>query len=151
MYIVRKEFKFCSAHQLEDAFTKLCSDTIHGHNYLLEVFLKSLFLPNRTGGMVVDFGEIKFLFKKYIDDILDHSLMIPLSFSSTNPEYVKCLMENNKRMIVLPFNPTAENLAKHIHTTFQNLLNMENFPTSISLCSIRVWETDSSYAEYSPE
>lgn len=61
---------------------------MHGHNYLIEVWLRSNKL--KKPGLIYDFTEVK----KEIAKILpDHKLL-------------------NK---IFPFNPTAENLAKYFY------------------------------------
>ena len=60
MFEVRKEFKFCYAHQLDKAYTRLCRASIHGHNAKVELYFLSHELDET--GMVIDFGENFFHF-----------------------------------------------------------------------------------------
>jgi 6-pyruvoyltetrahydropterin/6-carboxytetrahydropterin synthase len=65
---ISKEFHFSSAHQLHGLpETHPCS-RLHGHNYILKVFLKGS--VNKIG-FVQDYRELDFI-KKYVDDVLDH-------------------------------------------------------------------------------
>lgn len=65
---ISKEFHFSSAHQLFGLpDTHPCS-RLHGHNYILRVFLKG---PVNEIGFVQDYRELDDI-KKYVDDILDH-------------------------------------------------------------------------------
>lgn len=143
MYRIRKSFTFESAHQLEDAFTKLCSDTIHGHSYTVEVFLCLDTLDK--DGMVTDFGRIKHLFKDIIDGEYDHSLIMP---NTTPEDYMEVLGKYNKRLIVTDFNPTAENLAKQLYFEF-----LEVIPEEVNawISKVRVWETATGWAEFTEE
>lgn len=69
MYTIKKEFHFSSAHQLHGLpDTHPCS-RLHGHNYVLTVFLKSETVNEI--GFVKDYRELDFI-KKYVDDVLDH-------------------------------------------------------------------------------
>ena len=144
MFTVRKEFKFCYAHQLYESYTTLCHKSIHGHNAKVEVFLKSEDLDHTA--MVVDFGQIKDELKDYIDGHLDHALFMPKAFDE---EYLQTLRKYNGRLHVLDENPTAELFAKMIYNfivlipTFQKLARQ-----GITLDKVIFWETDSSYAEY---
>lgn len=146
MNLVRKEFKFCYAHQLFDSYTVLCQG-LHGHNAKLEIFLTSNELD--FTGMVIDFTKVKDIFKSLIDDVYDHSLLLPIALQIEKPEYVEALIENNIRVHIWPSNPTAENMAKMFYTELSKLLN-RNSIFDVRIYGIRVWETDSGYAEYIP-
>lgn len=140
---VTKEFKFCSAHQLYNSYTKLCSESIHGHNYKVHVTLNSMDGLLDSTDMVIDFTQIKDAFKSFIDDTLDHSLMVPNTLDS---EYLDCLTKFNKRILILPYNPTAEKIAKMIYDVFE--YELAKITNRVQLKSVKVWETDSSHAEY---
>lgn len=85
MYEVRKRLEISAAHSLKLPYPSKCTN-LHGHNWIVDVFLRSETL--NADGMILDFTHIK----SKIQDNLDHQIL------------------NN----VVPFNPTAENLAKYI-------------------------------------
>lgn len=82
MYYVKKTLEISAAHKLELDYDSPCAN-LHGHNWKITVFCKSDHV--NTNGMVIDFKEIKCR----IHDLLDHRYL------------------ND----ILPFNPTAENIA----------------------------------------
>lgn len=85
MYEVKKRLEISAAHKLKLDYVSKCSN-LHGHNWIIDVYLRSETLDNN--GMVMDFTEIK----EKITKKFDHQVI-------------------NE---IVDFNPTAENLAKYI-------------------------------------
>lgn len=88
MYYIQKSFEVSAAHSLTLSYESKCS-RLHGHNWRITVFCKAREL--NADGMVVDFSHVKAL----VHGALDHQNL------------------ND----VLPFNPTAENIARWIVDT----------------------------------
>ena len=85
MYYITKRMEIAACHRLALSYPSKCSQ-LHGHNWVITVYCKSLTL--NADGMVVDFS----LIKQRVKSQLDHT----------------CLND------VLPFNPTAENIARWV-------------------------------------
>ena len=124
MYTIRKLFRFEMAHQLSKAYSTACSEQIHGHSYVCEIFLKSDQLDET--GMVVDFVALKGFLDNIVEEF-DHTLL-------------------NGRVE----NPTAENICLYIrdraldyYSGLGHILRLEG----CGLSFIRVWETEDSMAE----
>lgn len=92
MYRLTKTIEISAAHSLTLDYESKCT-RMHGHNWLITVHLQGETL--NQNGMLMDFSEIKRLVK----DPLDHHNL-------------------NE---VLPFNPTAENIAKWVFDLLQPL------------------------------
>lgn len=138
---VTKRFHFEMAHALHE-YDGLCRN-IHGHSYNLEITISgNVFrsLGHPKDGMVMDFHELKMLVKAHITEKLDHALMVN---SLIDPHQLEALMTTTSRIIVVDFQPTTENILQYIADTLNPL-----FPAGVSLYSIRLFETVTSFAEW---
>ncbi|MFW5830822.1 MAG: 6-carboxytetrahydropterin synthase QueD [Prolixibacteraceae bacterium] len=138
---ITKRFHFEMAHTLYE-YDGLCRN-IHGHSYNLEVTLSGE--PRKEAGhpkdgMVLDFGDLKEIVKSQIVNRFDHSLMV----NSKVPESQKKLLrKTTERMIVVDFQPTSENIVTYIAEILQ-----QHLPPTVSLFSIRLYETVTAFAEW---
>ncbi len=107
MYYIEKDLEISAAHHLQLSYRSKC-ERVHGHNWHVRVYCKAREL--NEDGMVEDFS----LIKERILGQLDHQ-------------------DLNE---VLPFNPTAENIARWI---------TEQIPTCYKA---RVQESDGNVAIY---
>lgn len=96
MYYVKKRLEISAAHRLDLSYESKCSN-LHGHNWIITVECRAREL--NADGMVTDFTEVK----KLLIDTLDHRVL------------------ND----VLPFNPTAENIARWVVETVPNCFRCE--------------------------
>jgi 6-pyruvoyltetrahydropterin/6-carboxytetrahydropterin synthase len=131
---VTKRFEIALAHRLMQHPGR-CKN-IHGHNYLIEVTFRGA--VNSLDGMVMDFGDIKRKVGAYLDDNLDHSLVLEEADPLTT------LLEQAKvgedlKVVVMECPPTAENMAEMVGQKW----------CKDGCVRVRIWETSSSYAEWS--
>lgn len=141
---ITKEFVFDMAHALHK-YDGLCKN-IHGHTYKLQVTLIGPINTDKNSvknGMVIDFGELKAIVKPYIVDKFDHALAVNTAHDMK--ENVGHYQEEGK-FIELPFQPTCENLVAYFADIIQPKL-----PEHISLHSIRLYETPTSWGEWFAE
>lgn len=116
MYKISKEFHFSASHILEGLPEGHQCGRLHGHNYVVVIHLQCSQLDST--GFVQDYGELDNI-KTWIDKVLDHQHL------------------ND----VFDFNPTAENIARHIYMLFA-----DNYPM---LKAVEVKETPKTSAIYS--
>ena len=138
---VSKRFSFDMAHALY-GYDGPCKN-IHGHTYHLTVSLLGTPLvdvANPKLGMVVDFGDVKGVVKKFIIDVFDHALVL-----NDDAPYAKqsTLLSEFENVILTPFQPTCENLLLY----FVELLQ-DKFPKELTLIAVRLEETPTSFAEW---
>lgn len=110
MYYVSKRIEIAACHYLDLDYVSPCR-RVHGHNWIITVYCKSKSL--NANGMVVDFKNIKDLIHNY----LDHQTL------------------ND----ILPFNPTAENIAKW---ACERILNCYKVSVQESEGNIAIYEKD---------
>jgi 6-pyruvoyltetrahydropterin/6-carboxytetrahydropterin synthase len=128
---VTVQIQFCYGHRLLD-YDGACAHP-HGHNGLVEIELQSDDLDRR--GMVVDFGDVKRDVKRWIDERLDHQMLL-----RKDDPLVAWLEEQGEPHYLMDDNPTAENIAREV---FRHV-DEKGFPVS----AVRVWETPTSFATY---
>jgi len=137
--IIAKSFEFDAGHRLVKGYVGPCSN-LHGHRYKVEIELESTALNEYD--MVYDFLDLSFV-KKWIDDTLDHKLMLykfdPIVSVLENAEEV-----NVDSVVLFDNNPTAEYIAKVI---FTHILEHTEIPARL-LCAVKVWETPKCWAKY---
>jgi 6-pyruvoyltetrahydropterin/6-carboxytetrahydropterin synthase len=93
MFTISKEFHFSASHQLLGLHTDHPCGRMHGHNYIIRVFLKGTL---NKEGFVQDYGELKPI-AQWIDETLDHKHL------------------ND----VFDFQTSVENISKYIYDLFK--------------------------------
>lgn len=131
MHRVTRELHFCYGHRLLNYQGK-CKH-LHGHNGVAVITLESNALDER--GMVVDFSDLKRVMQTWIDQNLDHRMLLHRDDPS-----VPLLRQLNEPFFLMDVNPTAENIAKLL---FDQVAH-HGFP----VVEVSLWETPSSYATY---
>ena len=120
--LVNKEFTFDAAHHLH-CYEGKCKN-LHGHTYKV-IFGISGFVDDI--GLVIDFGDIKEIWKEKIEIYLDHRYL---------------------NEMLPPMNTTAENMVVWIFEQMENALKDETNPAQdIRVEFVRLFETPTSYAE----
>ena len=131
MFQVTRELRFCYGHRLLNYDGK-CRH-LHGHNGRALITLEADQLDPL--GMVVDFSAIKQILGQWIDDALDHRMLL-----HRDDPVIPELRRHGESFVELDVNPTAENIARMIYEYAVS--------HGLPVIEVTLWETDSSYATY---
>ena len=131
MYSVTKRIEFCYGHRLLN-YDGVCKHP-HGHNAVAEIEVRSASLDERH--MVCDFSDIKRVVKGWIDQQLDHKMIL-----HRDDPLLPALQQQEEPVFVVDENPTVEHLAYLIFDQTRQL----GFP----VVRVTVWETPTSFATY---
>ena len=131
MFRVSQNIEFCYGHRLLN-YSGKCRH-LHGHNGKAVIMLEGEQLDDR--GMLVDFSDIKNSVRTWIDNELDHRMIL-----NENDPAVPFLQEQGEPLFLLPDNPTAETISRLIYNYTKN----EGFP----VVEVSLWETPRSFATY---
>jgi len=139
---ITKQFNFETGHALY-GYDGKCKN-VHGHSYKLSVTVIGTPISDRNNvkfGMVIDFTDLKKIVKEEIVDQFDHATV----FNQTTPHVslAKELSDRGHHVILVDYQPTSENMVIDFAKKIKNRL-----PESIQLHSLKLQETDSSFAEW---
>ncbi|MGE7665276.1 6-carboxytetrahydropterin synthase QueD [Ureibacillus composti] len=119
--LVSKEFTFDAAHHLHNYEGK-CKN-LHGHTYRAVLGISGY---TEERGLVIDFGDIKEIWKEKIEVYLDHRYL-------------------NETLPLM--NTTAENIVVWIYETLVDALREKQQYEGARVEFVRLYETPTSYAE----
>lgn len=142
--LIRKLFKFESAHIVRGCSSRRCSRSLHGHSYKIELLLEAHALDN--GQMVYDFGLLKGDVRDLID-AFDHAVTF---WDGDDADYIASCRHFSERWISLPVSPSAEQFSRVIFRLVDALLQlteMVNGEQDVRLHSVIAHETETGYAQ----
>jgi 6-pyruvoyltetrahydropterin/6-carboxytetrahydropterin synthase len=106
---------------------------MHGHRYRFEAELEGDVVQDSgvsEEGMLMDFSDVSQILTVYIHDVVDHAFVV----YEKDEQALQALsvMDDGHRTVIVPFIPTAENLAKwafeqvepHISSAYGNRLRL---------------------------
>jgi len=131
VYRVVCQLDFCYGHRLLHYAGK-CRH-LHGHNGRVRITLDADCLDHL--GMVCDFTEIKRTLGAWIDENLDHRMILHQDDPAIAP-----LTGLGEPLVVVPHNPTAEYLARMIFDAAVQL--------HLPVVGVEIWETPRCCAAY---
>jgi len=131
MYRVTQEIEFCYGHRLLNYQGK-CR-YLHGHNGRAVIVLQGTELDNR--GMLLDFNDIKREVRSWIDENLDHRMIL----CEQDPA-LPMLRTLGEPVYVIDSNPTAETIARLIYEHAAE--------KGLPILEVHLWETPHAFATY---
>jgi|SRR6266850_7025331 len=105
---------------------------LHGHSYRIHFTVRPLDKLDDVG-RVLDFSVINTLLCQWLEDFWDHRFLI-----WANDPIAEGLTYLDDRVVLVPFNPTAENMAEHL---LRKIGPFKLAGTGVELCEVRVEET----------
>lgn len=139
---ITKQFSFETGHALY-GYDGKCKN-VHGHSYKLFVTVIGTPISDTTNvkyGMVIDFSDLKKIVKGEIVDVFDHATV----FNKNTPhvELAKELADRGHNVLLVDYQPTSEMMVIDFAVKIK-----KHLPENIQLFSLRLQETDSSFAEW---
>ncbi len=139
---ITKQFSFETGHALY-GYDGKCKN-VHGHSYKLSVTVIGTPLSDALNvkfGMVIDFSDLKKIIKDEIVDVFDHVTV----FNKNTPhvELAKELEDRGHNVLLVNYQPTSEMM---VIDFAQKII--KNLPETIQLYSLKLQETDTSFAEW---
>ncbi|AEH00788.1 6-carboxytetrahydropterin synthase [Lacinutrix sp. 5H-3-7-4] len=139
---ITKLFSFETGHALY-GYDGKCKN-VHGHSYKLSVTVFGQPITDTANvkfGMVIDFSDLKKIVKEEVVDVFDHATV----FNKNTPhvELAKELSDRGHNVLLVDYQPTSEMMVVDFAKKIKKRL-----PDNIQLHSLKLQETESSYAEW---
>ena len=124
---------------------------MHGHRYRWEAELEGDVVTQEgvsEEGMLMDFSDVSAILNQYVHDVVDHAFIV----YEGDKEALAALsqMGDEHRTLIVPFIPTAENLAKWAFEQVESRIS-SYYGNSLKLHAFHVRETPKSWASWYPE
>ena len=124
---------------------------MHGHRYRWEAELEGDVVTQEgvsEEGMLMDFSDVSAILNQYVHDVVDHAFIV----YEGDKEALAALsqMGDEHRTLIVPFIPTAENLAKWAFEQVESRIS-SSYGNSLKLHAFHVRETPKSWASWYPE
>ncbi len=151
-----RKLHFCAGHRVMGHENK-CAH-LHGHNYI--VFLEAVSTREDSStdslGRVADFSVLKEAFDPWIQTNWDHGFILherddaaqaamgAFQKAMSSPPHSPNTTPFFQKIFLLPYNPTAENLASYLFYVVAPQVLPAKY--QIDLRSVRIWETPNCFA-----
>lgn len=159
-----RRIQWCSGHRVAQHESK-CAH-LHGHNYVALVTARMkpavaqrLLLNMRNTpdpansfldeiGRVIDFSVLKERVGGWIETNWDHGFILwdKDNAAMRAMETAARALEYGQKLHLMPYNPTAENMARYLVTVVGPAVFGEAI-CPVEVCHVRIWETENCYAD----
>ena len=124
---------------------------MHGHRYRWEAELEGEVVTQEGAseeGMLMDFSDVSAILNQHIHDVVDHAFIV----YEGDKDALTALshMGDEHRTLIVPFIPTAENLAKWAFEQVEPRIS-SSYGNSLKLNAFHVRETPKSWASWYPD
>lgn len=137
MITCTRRIEFDAAHRVMEHESK-CK-FLHGHRYVVEATFTADDLDKQ--GRVIDFGVIKTKLGGWVDEQWDHTAILN---EADKPLGTQLEQATGQKCYYMPYNPTAENIARYL---VQNVCPKLFANSGVACVSVRVHETPNCYAD----
>ena len=121
---------------------------LHGHRYRFEAEIEGDVVTVEgvsDEGMLMDFSDISAILMEHVHDVIDHAFVV---YEGDEDGRKACsMMGDGHRTVVVPFIPTAENLAKWAFEQVEPHI-VSKYGQKIRLVAMNVRETPKSWASW---
>jgi 6-pyruvoyltetrahydropterin/6-carboxytetrahydropterin synthase len=138
-YISRKG-SFDSGHRVMNESMKCFN--MHGHTYLYSLTFS--FDSMEDIGYAIDFKEIKRVGYQWIDDILDHGMIL----NPKDTDVINAAKATGSKLWLMSLNgkgeycnPSVENIAKEVFLAMQVLFDEQYQNVGLKTHKVKIWET----------
>jgi len=142
MQIITRKCNFDSGHRVMNEFMKCYN--IHGHTYLAEISFSHKNMEEI--GYAIDFKEIKRVFLQWIDDILDHGMIL----NPEDEELIQTVEKYGTKLWLMSLagegkycNPSVENITREVFLAMEILVNTlyGESHTGLKIYEVKIYET----------
>lgn len=133
---ITRKCTFDSGHRVMNERMKCFN--LHGHTYICKLTFE--FNEMHDIGYAIDFKEIKRIGCQWIDDILDHGMIL----NPHDTTVIKCAKDTNSKLWLMSLNgtdycnPSAENISKEIFLAMKILFSEFH---NLKIKKVKLWET----------
>ena len=123
---------------------------LHGHTYLTELMFS--FENIEEIGYAIDFKEIKRVFIQFLQDKMDHGMLL----NPQDHEIIETIKKLNSKLWLMSLNgkdeycnPTVENITKEVFISMMVISHVlyGNSPTGLKIHRVRMYETPNCWSD----